>query len=158
MPHRGIETATVDTISLVVTFSYPLQSHPSRACILSLVDLAERNCLHKAPYSSAPRPAGAGGDGATTGRGGGKLRFYAVTTGFVIASSAIALSTDDLGIVLSLVGATGSTIVSFILPGATYFFICHADGAKRYLGLLQLLVGCILMPLSLSLIIIKKLQ
>ena len=118
-------------ISVVVTFSYPLQSHPSRTCILSLL-------------------------AAVLGTRGPRWETAAhlgVTTGFLGLSTAIALVVDDLGMVLSLVGATGSTIVSYILPGATYFLLCRDAGAKRYLGLLQLAIGLVLVPLSLTLIV-----
>ena len=40
-----------------------------------------------------------------------------ITTVFVAATATIACTVDDLGLVLSVVGATGSTIVSYILPG-----------------------------------------
>ena len=132
-------------ISVVVTFSYPLQSHPSRGCILSLIDLARRKwssgSVGGAAAASPPKPSA--------------LLFYGVSTGFLVASSAIALSIKDLGVVLSFVGATGSTIVSYILPGACYFLLCRDVGPKRYLGLLQLCLGLVLMPLSLTLIILK---
>ena len=79
-----------------------------------------------------------------------------MTTAFLLLSTAIALAVDDLGVVLSIVGATGSTIVSYILPGATYFLLCR-DGAARNLGLLQLVLGVIIMLLSLTLIAVSKL-
>jgi Transmembrane amino acid transporter protein len=40
---------------------------------------------------------------------------------FLVLSLAIALSVKDLGVVLAVVGATGSTVVSYILPGAFYY-------------------------------------
>ncbi|CED85404.1 Amino acid transporter protein [Phaffia rhodozyma] len=43
------------------------------------------------------------------------------TTGIILAGLAIALSVDHLETVLSFVGATGSTTISFILPGLFYF-------------------------------------
>lgn len=133
-------------ISIVVTFSYPLQSHPSRGCILSLIELIRRKLS----------PAATGGtDAAAAATQPSKLLFYSVSTGFLVSSAAIALSIDDLGVVLSFVGATGSTIVSYILPGACYYSLCRDVGPKRYLGLLQLVLGLILMPLSLTLIILK---
>ena len=132
-------------ISVVVTFSYPLQSHPSRGCVLSLIEFGRRQWMgHRAddaPLGAVQRPS--------------RLLFYAVSTGFLVASSAIALRVRDLGVVLSFVGATGSTIVSYILPGACYFSLCKSAGRKRFLGLLQLCLGCVLMPLSLTLIILK---
>ena len=74
-----------------------------------------------------------------------------VTSAFLIASTSIALAVDDLGIVLSVVGATGSTTVSYILPGGTYFLL-KRRGAKRWLGFLQVVLGFTIMPISLALI------
>ena len=130
-------------ISIVVTFSYPLQSHPSRGCVLSLIQLARSRWRgHTEPvHVSTSQPL-----------------FYGVSTCFLLASAAIALSIDNLGVVLSFVGATGSTIVSYILPGACYFLLRKDAGWKRYLGLLQLGLGCVLMPLSLTLIIMRLQQ
>ena len=139
-------------ISIVVTFSYPLQSHPSRGCIISLITRARKR------FGSLP-PTSAGADGTPS-----LFLHVIVTTAFLVFSTAIALSVDDLGVVLSFVGATGSTIVSYILPGGTYYLLCRkeersgvigAGGGKWRIGLLQLGLGCVLMPLSLTLIVVK---
>ena len=159
-------------ISLVVTFSYPLQSHPSRGCILSLIAAARRRHGRstntpavRAPAGAAlvAQPSGPHGGGApptpasSSGDSGPSTSLHiGVTTAFLLLSTAIALAVDDLGVVLSIVGATGSTIVSYILPGATYFLLCR-DGAARNLGLLQLVLGVIIMLLSLTLIAVSKL-
>ena len=81
-------------------------------------------------------------------RGHDEALHAAITTAFVIATGAIALCVDDLGIVLAVVGATGSTIVSYILPGLCYF-VLFPRRATRWLGLLILLMGCVVMPTSL---------
>ena len=59
--------------------------------------------------------------------------------------------------VLSLVGATGSSTVTFLLPGfaAMKLFKARRPGLAR-LGAVQLALGCILMPISLLLIILGK--
>jgi amino acid permease len=46
--------------------------------------------------------------------------FYAITCIFLVLSYLIAMSVSDLGIILGVVGATGSTMVSYILPGKLY--------------------------------------
>lgn len=43
--------------------------------------------------------------------------FIGITCSFLILSFIVAMSVSDLGIMLGIVGATGSTIVSYILPG-----------------------------------------
>ena len=65
----------------------------------------------------------------------------AVTLLELMASLLIALCVLDLGKVLGVVGATGSTLVSYILPGLLYvqtFPECHC---KRLLAFGQLLLG-----------------
>jgi Transmembrane amino acid transporter protein len=49
-----------------------------------------------------------------------RIYVYLFQVVFLVASLLIALSVNDLGVVLSIVGATGSTVVSYILPGVFY--------------------------------------
>jgi amino acid permease len=79
---------------------------------------------------------------------------YSITTLFVVCTGSIAFMVDDLGMILSIVGATGSTIVSYILPGASYFLL-FPDRASRWVGFGLLCIGLAIMPLSLGLIIQK---
>jgi len=116
-------------IAGIVTCCYPLQAHPSRLSIGSIVrKLAGR----RAPSEAALH--------------------VPITACFVGASAAIALVVDDLGIVLKVVGATGSTIVSYILPGLCYFLLHPEPHVMRWLALALLIAGVIIMPLSLTLI------
>lgn len=75
--------------------------------------------------------------------------FLAVTLG-------TALAVHDLSIMLSIVGATGSTTVSYILPGFYYYVLFRKaeDGPawKRYLALIQGIAGLIIVPLCLTFI------
>ena len=43
--------------------------------------------------------------------------FYGITCAFLVLSFTIAMIVSDLGVILGVVGATGSTMVSYILPG-----------------------------------------
>ena len=59
---------------------------------------------------------------------------------------------------LALVGATGSTAVSYILPGG-FYYILHKDKTeseapkwKLYASLAQFTLGCLLVPTCLTLI------
>ena len=57
---------------------------------------------------------------------------------------------------LALVGATGSTAVSYILPGGFYYML-HKDDPqapkwKVYAAFTQMCIGCILVPTCLSFI------
>ena len=61
---------------------------------------------------------------------------------------------SDLGVLLSIVGATGSTIVSYILPGAIYHSMHTGDrGWKRQAAGAMFLAGCGIIPMALSFII-----
>ena len=59
----------------------------------------------------------------------------------------------DIGLA-ELMCATGSTTVSYILPGACYF-ILFPERPSRWLGFLLACTGLIIMPLSLCLIFWK---
>eukprot|EP01032_Pedospumella_encystans_P012238 gene12238-14171_t len=77
--------------------------------------------------------------------------FYLVTAGFLLFSFVIAMSVSDLSVVLAFVGATGSTAVSYILPGFFYYYMFKnpEDGPawKRNLALAQGIAGLIIVPL-----------
>lgn len=77
----------------VVTFSLPILFHPMRICFESMF--------------TAPRFQ----------RVSEATRRYIIAAVLVLVLWAIALAFKDLGIVLSLTGATGATILSFIVPG-----------------------------------------
>ncbi len=70
---------------------------------------------------------------------------------FLIGAYSVALSVRDLGIVLAVVGATGSTLVSWVLPGY-FFYAMHSDSDckwKRRAALTQAMVGLMFIPVSL---------
>ena len=50
-----------------------------------------------------------------------KARYVISIALFLLASFFIAVSVTDLGVVLALVGASGSTIISYIIPGLFYY-------------------------------------
>ncbi|KAJ8601195.1 hypothetical protein CTAYLR_003231 [Chrysophaeum taylorii] len=115
-------------IALLVLFSYPLQLFPSRTCALALLAHLRR----KTPQDE---------DDAATA-----LRSRVVATAvFLLASSAIAVSVRSLDTVLSVVGATGSTIVSYILPGGIYYRLAP-PGPMRTLALGVFILGICIIP------------
>jgi amino acid permease len=79
---------------------------------------------------------------------------YVLQALFLGLSLAIGLTVDDLGVLLSLVGATGSTIVSFILPGFLYYLMFKDKGPawKVNLALAQGILGVFIVPICLTLI------
>ena len=82
------------------------------------------------------------------------VEHVAITLGFLAGALAVALSVRSLGKVLSLVGATGSTTISYILPGGIYWRVGPA-GPKRYLAAGQFLLGCVIMPAALTFVFLK---
>jgi hypothetical protein len=55
------------------------------------------------------------------------IRFAALTTLIIILSYLVAMTVSSLEAVLAYVGSTGSTTISFILPGLFYYKISSPD-------------------------------
>ena len=55
------------------------------------------------------------------------LRFAVITTAIIILSYIVAMLVSSLDRVLAYVGSTGSTAISFILPGLFYYKISSPD-------------------------------
>ena len=53
----------------------------------------------------------------------GDVRFAAITTAIIVLSYIVAMTVSSLEKVLAYVGSTGSTSISFILPGLFYYMI-----------------------------------
>lgn len=133
-PKSTFVTIVRIAVCLLVVFSYPLQSHPARRCILTM-------------YTSLRH--GKGSKVLPT-----NIEFYTVTAVFLFASFAVAMSVTNLGTVLELVGATGSTAVSYILPGAIYWRLHPYPHPLRYAAALQFTIGCCIVPIALTFIFI----
>lgn len=56
-----------------------------------------------------------------------ETRFATITTAIIILSYIVAMTVSSLGKVLAYVGSTGSTSISFILPGLFYYKISSPD-------------------------------
>ena len=95
------------------------------------------------------------GDNDSTGTPDERL-FYIITFIFLLLSFILATIVDDLGVVLALVGATGSTLVSYILPGLIYVKVYPHKDISLALAYMQLFLGILLMPLALYFILTKK--
>jgi amino acid permease len=118
-------------IVILVMFSYPLQVHPCRASVDAV--------LKWRPFKGrfAPPPVhGSPSRGTTLLLGNknagrpdtiGDTRFAAITTAIIILSYIVAMTVSSLATVLAYVGSTGSTSISFILPGLFYWKISSPD-------------------------------
>ncbi|KAL8747784.1 MAG: hypothetical protein Q9190_000390 [Brigantiaea leucoxantha] len=115
-------------IVILVMFSYPLQVHPCRAsvdAVLKWRPIRRSESANSSPSrlisllpsrSTPPR-----GDGM------GETRFAAITTAIIVLSYIVAMTVSSLSKVLAYVGSTGSTSISFILPGLFYYKISSPD-------------------------------
>ncbi|KAI8080009.1 transmembrane amino acid transporter protein-domain-containing protein [Halteromyces radiatus] len=100
-------------IVILVVFSYPLQAHPCRASLDKVLAwrTPEARGLKVPPL---PSP----------------FKYFAMTTTILVTSYLVAITVSKLDLVLAFVGSTGSTTISFILPGLFYFKIHENDPWK----------------------------
>ncbi|KKA27580.1 hypothetical protein TD95_001429 [Thielaviopsis punctulata] len=126
-------------IVVLVTFSIPLQMHPCRASI----DAVLKWRPNSANSRSQARPGGAlaaagsrpllnpaavpapASDHPETAMS--EIRFALITTTLLVMSYITAIKVSSLDRVLAYVGSTGSTSISFILPGLFYYKISDPD-------------------------------
>lgn len=120
-------------IVVLILFSYPLQAHPCRASLDKIIVSAGR-AMHllneKLPvsrtvsrHSSAVNLRGIRQETEAVEEHISDLRWTLLTTFILIATYLVAFMVSSLEVVLSYVGATGSTAISFILPGLFYWRI-----------------------------------
>jgi len=105
-------------IVILVLFSYPLQVHPCRNCL----DKVFRGGEVPKPDSEEEELDEAHGSSDMT-----PLKHALLTAGIIASGFTIAYFVNDLQMVLSFVGSTGSTTISFILPGLFYWKLTHND-------------------------------
>lgn len=130
-------------IVVLVMFSYPLQVHPCRASVDAVSkwrpqSASRRNIEEFTPASGSPSRSSLLGSGAQTKVAMkprpdemGELRFAVITTAIIILSYIVAMTVSSLDKVLAYVGSTGSTSISFILPGLFYYKISSPDSAHH---------------------------
>lgn len=121
-------------IVVLVMFSYPLQVHPCRASVDAVLKWrpnalkSNRISPNSSPARSVPlltsspaTPAAKRNDAI------GDLRFAIITSAIIILGYFTAMTVSSLDKVLAYVGSTGSTSISFILPGLFYYKISAPD-------------------------------
>lgn len=117
-------------IVVLVMFSYPLQVHPCRASVDAVLRWrpASLRSGDSSASSGSPSRSSLLAQPAKTGRTEmGETRFAAITTVIIILSYIVAMTVSSLATVLAYVGSTGSTSISFILPGLFYYKISSPD-------------------------------
>jgi amino acid permease len=122
----------------LVTFSIPLQIHPCRASIDAVLRWRPGNSGPRsqngsgAAAGSQPLLPSSNGPAALDSHGApavamSELRFALITSAILVLSYVTALNVSSLDRVLAYVGSTGSTAISFILPGLFYYKISDPD-------------------------------
>jgi amino acid permease len=113
-------------IVVLMLFSYPLQAHPCRGSLDKIFAWRPRNQAVPPPNPKS---------GPTEMRYSSSLhnllsdsRFALITALIIAASYAVAMTVSSLDRVLAFVGSTGSTAISFILPGIFYHRMTRAGG------------------------------
>lgn len=119
-------------IVILVMFSYPLQVHPCRASVDAVLKWRPNSWKrHHSPTGSPARsaPLLSGGHVRPAARNDtiGETRFAIITTVIITLSYFTAVTVSSLDKVLAYVGSTGSTSISFILPGLFYYKISSPD-------------------------------
>ncbi|KAI9873699.1 MAG: hypothetical protein M1830_010707 [Pleopsidium flavum] len=118
-------TSTVGKVAIVVLvmFSYPLQVHPCRASIDAVLKWRPLQRTHSSPSTSPSRAMPLLSSGKPVSQAMGEARFAAITSAIIVLSYVVAMTVSSLEKVLAYVGSTGSTSISFILPGLFYYMI-----------------------------------
>ena len=160
-------------IASMLTLHYPLQLDPSRRCISSLIKVINhwkegrtRNLFRRrAPDVEDVNPTETSDMVEKTSdelEGNDLLSddrvFNAITISFLLLSFMIAMIVDDLGVVLAVVGATGSTLVSYILPGLIYVKLQRVFDVTKFMAYVQLILGCLIMPVALYFVVLGKMK
>ncbi|KAF4621885.1 hypothetical protein G7Y89_g14460 [Cudoniella acicularis] len=120
-------------IVILVMFSYPLQVHPCRASVDAVLKWrpnglkSSRNTPNGSPARSQPLIPGTPAQPVARSDSISELRFAIITTCIIVLSYTAALTVSSLDKVLAYVGSTGSTSISFILPGLFYYKISAPD-------------------------------
>ncbi|KAJ2504304.1 hypothetical protein IWW47_002591 [Coemansia sp. RSA 2052] len=120
------------SIAILVLFSYPLQCHPARNCLDKVITSICHACSKEPTFEAIVDEddinniisAVVASDEATQEpvvHVMSPAKHISITFGLMLLSYVAAMSVTSLDLVLSFVGSTGSTSISFILPGIFYY-------------------------------------
>lgn len=123
-------------------FTFPMQCNPCRASISLLM----HQWHHRHTERSLAKPLPVHVPGET--------RLSILTALLVLGSLGIAMVVHDLGLILAVVGATGSTTISYILPGIIFLKVHPVWTTKHYFAAALLATGCVIIPSCLTFIFI----
>ncbi|RFU32422.1 hypothetical protein B7463_g3930, partial [Scytalidium lignicola] len=123
-------------IVILVMFSYPLQVHPCRASVDAVLKWRPNGFRITSSPDGSPartRPLLSSSPSIPSKRNDSidELRFAVITTVIIVFSYIVAMTVSSLDKVLAYVGSTGSTSISFILPGLFYYKISAPDSVHH---------------------------
>lgn len=135
-------TTTIARFAIVfmVVFSFPLMIHPARISINNIYYWVRMNVLEKEEVVDENSALLQGQNESNIGEDAeqGKthlahvvpfphINFVIVTTALLIVAYTLAITLKSFALVLAVVGATGSTAISFILPGLFGFKLIGSE-------------------------------
>ncbi|CAG8605924.1 4742_t:CDS:2 [Ambispora leptoticha] len=150
---------TIGRVAIVihVLFTYPLQAHPCRACLDKIISSCS-GWRQSSNVNSTENLLNVQRDKVppTTSH----QKYILMTTGILVSSYLIAMVVSQLDLVLAFVGSTGSTTISFILPGIFYYKIHeeHAWTKKKILSVCLAAYGFAVVTICLTLNILRALN
>lgn len=120
-------------IVVLVMFSVPLQIHPCRASLDAVLRWRPNrsgpgSAQPESPNRVLPTASSSNDSHGSPAAPMSDLRFAILSTFIIVGSYGTALTVSNLTRVLAYVGSTGSTAISFILPGLFYYKISDPDG------------------------------
>lgn len=126
-------------IVVMVSMAFPLQCHPCRASVNNIYhtffpDAAQAEDAAALLGDSLPQDDGEDSHGAPAVLLPPR-RFRVITTAIVVAAYAVALCVTSLAKVLAFVGSTGSTSISFILPGLFGYMLVRPRDPEQWTAL-----------------------
>ncbi|ORX82679.1 hypothetical protein BCR32DRAFT_267463 [Anaeromyces robustus] len=145
---------------IMVILSYPLQMFPCRLSLdkvfYNLKRIINRNNDAQSllnPNATSLISGSTNGGVSPHSQQISDKKFFFMTLSILICSYVLACSVETLGIVLSIVGATGSTMICYILPGLLYYKLekenTRNNSRKQsntiYAALFMFIIGIILM-------------
>lgn len=116
-------------IVVMVMFSYALQVHPCRASVDAVLKYRPRAAGRFSHATQAPLMPGSKAPLRPDTMS--EARFAIITTVIIILSYIVAITVESLEKVLAYVGSTGSTSISFILPGLFFYKISAPDSPHQ---------------------------
>ena len=111
-PANTLDAVARMFISFVVIFSYPLQINPGRRALLTLCQALFNKGAQPSVFQI-------------------RFRFFAISALYLGGTLMLGLLVTDLGLVFSLIGSIGSTMVMFIVPGYSYLSLFVFEGCEE---------------------------